>query len=269
MSEAARARAPAPLGTDHALLVAAVRAAGALALDYFRRGFEVREKKPGDPVTDADIAVDRLLAERLCGARPDYGWLSEESPPSPGRERAPRTWIVDPIDGTKGFVEGNSEWVVSAALVEGERPVAAAVFNPATDELFEALAGGGARAGGRPARVTRAASLSGLRLGSSRNEQRRQLWRHLVGEAEVEAIDAIAYKLALVAAGRLDGVIALRPKSEWDIAAGHLLVTEAGGVISDPDGAPLRYNQADPRLPGLIACGPVIYPALRAALARR
>ena len=269
MSAPSSARSATTLADDHALLVAAVRAAGAVALDYFRRGFEVREKKPGDPVTDADLAADRALAERLRAARADYGWLSEESPESENRACAPRTWIVDPIDGTKGFVEGNDEWAVSAALVEGARPVAAAVFNPATGELFDAHLGGGARVNGHPVRVTRAAALAGARLGSSRNEQRRRLWTHLVGGARIEAIDAIAYKLALVAAGRLDGVVALRPKSEWDVAAGHLLVTEAGGVITDADGQPLAYNKPDPRLANLIASGPALYPALRAALAKR
>jgi myo-inositol-1(or 4)-monophosphatase len=261
--------AAAALADDHALLVDAVRAAGALALDFRRRGFDVRHKKPGDPVTDADLAVDRALAERLCAARPGYGWLSEESPESADRAHAPRTWIVDPIDGTKGFVADNDEWAVSVALVEGTRPVAAVVFNPATGELFDAAVGGGARLNGRPIRVTRAVALNGARLGSSRNEQRRRLWMHLVPDARIEVLDAIAHKLALVAAGRLDGVISLRPKSEWDIAAGHLLITEAGGVITEAGGAALAYNKPEPRIAGLIASGPVIYPALRAALARR
>lgn len=263
------AEGTASLADDHALLCEAVRAAGAVALGYFRTGFEVREKNPGDPVTDADLAVDAMLRERLAGRRPGYGWLSEESADSPERVSAPRTWVVDPIDGTKGFVSGNDEWVISVALVEAGRPVAAAVFNPLREEFFDATKGGGARLDGEPARVTRAASLHGLRLGSSRNEQRRNLWQHLFTDAHIEVVDAIAYKLALVACGALDGVIALRPKSDWDIAAGELLVTEAGGVMTDADGKRLVYNRRPTRQPDLLASGAVIFPALRAVLERR
>ena len=259
----------APLADDHALLCEAVREACEIALDFFRRGFEVREKNPGDPVTEADLAVDDALKKRLVGARPDYGWLSEESDGGADRLKAPRTWIIDPIDGTKGFVDGNDEWVVSVGLVEDGRPVAAVVANPRTEQFVEAVKGGGTRLNGEPVQVTGAAILPGVKLGSSRNEQRRQLWQHLFPEATIEVVDAIAYKLALVAVGALDGVIALRPKSDWDIAAGDLLITEAGGLMTDADGAELIYNQGEIRKPNLVASGQAIYPALRAALSRR
>jgi myo-inositol-1(or 4)-monophosphatase len=254
---------------DHALLCEAVRAAGAIALDYFERGFEVREKNPGDPVTEADLAVDEALKARLMAARPDYGWLSEETEDDGSRLTAPRTWIVDPIDGTKGFVEGNHQWVVSAALVEAGRPVCAVVFNPGTEQFIDARKGGGTRLDGKTVRATRAVSLADATLGSSHNEQRRQLWQHLFPDSAIAVVDAIAYKIALVAIGEHDAVIALRPKSDWDIAAGDLLVTEAGGVMSDADGNPLLYNLEGVRKPHLVASGAVLYPALRAALDRR
>ena len=254
---------------DHALLCEAVRDAGAIALDYFQRGFEVREKNPGDPVTDADLAVDEALKSRLMGERPGYGWMSEETEDDRARLDAPRTWIVDPIDGTKGFVEGNQHWVVSAALVEAGRPVCAVVFNPGTGQFVDAYKGGGTRLNGKPVRTTRTASLAAASLGSSHNEQRRKLWQHLFPESRIELVDAIAYKIALVAIGAHDGTISLRPKSDWDIAAGDLLVSEAGGVMTDADGNRLIYNQDDVRNPNLVASGAVIYPALRTALERR
>lgn len=262
-------RSPAPLAEDHTLLCEAVRDASEIALDFFKRGFEVREKNPGDPVTEADLAVDAALKEQLIGARPDYGWLSEESDGGADRLQAPRTWVIDPIDGTKGFVDGNHEWVISVALVEAGRPVAAVVANPNTGQFVDAVKGGGTRLEGEPAKVSRVSSLPGAKLGSSRNEQRRQLWQHLFPEAAIEVVDAIAYKLALVAIGALDGVIALRPKSDWDIAAGDLLITEAGGMMTDANGETMVYNQPDIRKPDLVASGPVIFPALRAALSRR
>lgn len=259
----------APLADDLDLLRQAVREASDIALDFFRRGFEVREKKPGDPVTEADLAVDDALRRTLLGARPDYGWLSEESEAGPDRLQAPRTWVVDPIDGTKGFVDGNDEWVISVGLVEAGRPVAAVVANPRRAEFVEAIKGGGTRLNGESVHVTPANALPGAKLGSSRNEQRRQLWQHHFPEAKIAVVDAIAYKLALVAVGALDGVIALRPKSDWDIAAGDLLITEAGGAMTDPDGNVMVYNQADLRKPGLIAAGTALYPVLQAALGER
>ena len=257
------------LADDHALLCAAVRDAGPIALRHFEDGFEVREKAPGDPVTDADLAVDAALRERLCGPRPRYGWLSEESDDDHSRLSAPRTWVVDPIDGTKGFIAGNHEWVISVALVEAGQPVAAAILNPVTGEMFEALAGGGTRLDGAAVATTRTPSLAGATLGSSHNEQRRALWQHLFPDSKITVVDAIAYKLALVAAGKLDAMIAMRPKSDWDIAAGHLLVREGGGVISDVDGGVLRYDRPETRHPNLMASGAVLYPALRATLDRR
>ncbi len=257
------------IADDHALLCDAVREASAIALDFADRGFDVREKNPGDPVTEADLAVDAALKERLMGQRPHYGWLSEESEAGSDRLKAPRTWVIDPIDGTKGFVEGNHEWVVSAALVENGRPVAAVIANPRTEQFVEAFKGGGTRLNGRVVRVTAQSALNGAKLGSSRNEQRRQLWQHLFPDAAIEVVDAIAYKIALVAIGALDGTIALRPKSDWDIAAGDLLVTEAGGVMTDADGETMIYNRPEIRKPNLVAAGQDIFPALRAALSQR
>ena len=253
---------------DHALLCRAVRAGGALALDYFRRGFEVHEKSPGDPVTEADLAVDSALRETLGAARPGYGWLSEETDDDPARLDARRVWVVDPIDGTKGFVDGDHEWAVSAALVEDGRPVAACVFNPAAEAFYDARKGGGTRLNGEPVRVADRASLAGAALASSRNERRRALWRDRVPEAAIRAVDAIAWKLALVAGGRVDGTIALRPKSDWDIAAGDLLVGEAGGIVTAPTGETLRYNRRNVRKPGLVAAGPALHRQLVARLAR-
>jgi len=263
------AEPPPSLAQDHALLCDAVRVAGQVALGYYRGKNVVREKKPGDPVSEADLAVDAELKRWLAGARPDYGWMSEETADTPARLDAARVWVVDPIDGTKGFIAGNDEYALSAALVEKGRPVAAAIYNPSTGEFFEAMLGGGARLNGFDIRATAKTTTRGLKLGTSRNELRRNLWVDLFPEAEVIALDAIAYKLAMVAAGRFDGVISLRAKSDWDIAAGDLLVYEAGGVITDLEGGVLRYNQPVTRHPNLVASGSVIFSALRARLAKR
>ncbi len=258
----------ADLRGDHALLRRAVRDGGALALDYFERGFDVREKRPGDPVTEADLAVDAALRKTLMGARPDYGWLSEETEDDPARLGSERVWVVDPIDGTRGFVDGNREWVVSAALVEAGRPVSACIFNPCEDAFYDAFAGGGTRLNGNPVRVAGAERISGAVLASSRNERRRALWRDRFPEAEIRVIDAIAWKLALVAGGSVDGAIALRPKSDWDIAAGDLLIGEAGGAMTTSAGEVMRYNRKSVRQESLVAAGPALHRLLMARLAR-
>ena len=155
---------PSPeLARDHALVIDAVREAGAMAMTYFGGDVESWEKAPGNPVSDADIAVDNLLADRLCRERPAYGWLSEETEDDPARLSTPLVWIVDPIDGTRAFLKGRPEFTVCAALVADGAPILGVVFNPATGDFFEALKGGGARHNGHQISVTtqRSATRSG------------------------------------------------------------------------------------------------------------
>lgn len=251
------------LRSDHELLCGAVRAGGAVAARYFGGPLEVREKRPGDPVSEADLAVDRAMRDIVTAARPDYAWLTEEAPPPADRHTAPRVWVVDPIDGTKVFIEGVPDFVVSLALVEAGRPVAGAIFNPIKDEFVDAWRGGGTRLNGDTVTMSRRATLPGAVLGSSHNELRRNLWKHLFPECTIEPVDAIAYKLALLAAGRFDAVISRRGKSDWDIAAGDILIHEAGGVMTGLDGRALLYNGDELRHPGLIGAGTALLPAIR------
>ncbi|MFQ5959253.1 MAG: 3'(2'),5'-bisphosphate nucleotidase CysQ [Alphaproteobacteria bacterium] len=252
--------------SDHALLVAAVREAGALAMHSFGRDVETWEKRPGQPVCRADLDVNDVLAERLRDARPAYAWLSEEDDDDPARLDAERVWIVDPIDGTRAFLDHRPEFAVSVALAVNGAPVAAAVFNPATDELFDARAGSGARRNGAPVRASDASALAGARLVVSRTEMRRAGWHAGLGEMTITAISSTAYKLALVAAGQSDASATLWPKSEWDIAAGDLLVREAGGRIGDVAGAAFVYNRARPRFGSIVAAGARLYTPLRERL---
>ncbi len=260
--------APLPaLRDDHALLLGAVRDAGELAMRSFGRGIESTRKASGEPVCAVDLAANALLADALRAPRPGYGWLSEEDEDDPARLDARRVWIVDPIDGTRAFLADRPEFTVSAALVDDGVPVAAAVYNPATDELFDAIAGGGARLNGDPIRASGARALAGARLALGRTEIRDAAWPAELGDVALTAISSIAYKLALVAAGRFDAAVTLRPMSEWDIAAADLLVREAGGRVTGADGAPLRYNRAPPRLGSIAAAAPGIHAGLVERLA--
>jgi myo-inositol-1(or 4)-monophosphatase len=248
---------PAALRDDHALLTGAVREAGAIALRYFQNGVKSWHKKPNDPVSEADIAVDRFLREALTGARADYGWLSEESGFAPRDSR--HRWIVDPIDGTRAFIDGKPEFTVCVALMDGDRPILGALFNPATDEFFEAAAGGGARLNGKTIHASGHADLNEARFLASRRTFERHGWLARTAKADFAYRNSIAYRMALVANGKFDAAISLSEKSDWDIAAADIVVTEAGGRISTAAGKPLVYGSANHRHPSVIATGAYIF----------
>ena len=247
------------LEQDHRLLVDAVREAGALALSFFRRGPKTWTKGGGDPVSEADIAVDMLLRDRLHPPRPDYGWLSEESEDHPRRLDHRRLWIVDPIDGTRAFLEEREEFTVVAALVEDGRPILGAVFNPATGELFEAMKGGGARLNGAAIEVSGRGDFDDARLLASARTVKRTIDGLSTRPATYSAVNSVAYRMALVACGRYDATLSLGAKSDWDIAAADIIVTEAGGLATDATGARFAYNGATPRHPSLAVANPVLH----------
>jgi myo-inositol-1(or 4)-monophosphatase len=243
---------------DADLLVAVAREAGALALTYHRRDPK-RWAKGKSVVSEADIAVDALIAERLRAARPGYGWLSEES--AADHLNRNRIFVVDPIDGTRNFLEGGREWTVALAVVEQHRPVAAALFAPALGEMLHAAAGEGACRNGVSLRASLQDDVANARLTGP---------RRLVGMAAEEAgaphaairlVPSLAYRLALVATGEADLAIAGMNANDWDLAAADLLVHEAGGRLGDLSGAPVRYNVADGRHPVLVAANGALWPA--------
>jgi len=258
----------ASLHDDHRLLVEAVREAGALALSFFRRDPRTWKKGGGDPVSEADIAVDVLLRDRLHAPRPDYGWLSEESEDSPARLDHRRLWIVDPIDGTRAFLEEREEFTVVAALVEDGRPLLGAVFNPATDEFFDAALGGGARLNGEAIAVSGRGEFDDARLLASARTVKATIDTMSRAPATYAAVNSVAYRMALVACGRYDATLSLGAKSDWDIAAADLIVTEAGGRATDAEGRTFVYNAAHPRHPSLAVANPALHDRLLAVVRR-
>jgi myo-inositol-1(or 4)-monophosphatase len=247
---------------DRDLLITAVREAGAIARDGFAQISKSWEKSKGNPVTETDLAVDRFLNERLLAARPDYGWLSEESVDTGERLAKRRVFIVDPIDGTLAFIRRKPEFVVCASVAEDGAPTAAALFNPMTEEMFEAVRGGGARLNGKPIRVSAARALEGCRMLVARNVIEHPAWPTPWPKMEIGQRASIAYRLALVAKGEYDAMVALSSKHEWDTAAGALVVEEAGGIVSAHDGLPLRYNQATPHHRSIVCAGPALHAAI-------
>ncbi|HRC84981.1 MAG TPA: 3'(2'),5'-bisphosphate nucleotidase CysQ [Thermoanaerobaculia bacterium] len=224
------------------------------ALEAFTPGaIEARKKAGGSPVTEADHAVNEVLLALL--PRGDEGWLSEETADSPERLSKWRVWVVDPLDGTKEFVEGLPEWCVSIGLVEHGQPVAGGILNPATGETLLGSLETGVTLNGKPVSVSDRPSLAGARVMASRSEVRRGEWQIFDGAGfDIEPLGSVAFKLALVAAGKIDASWTLVPKNEWDVAAGTALVRAAGGVVRLPSGEEPRFNRADTLYPGLITC---------------
>jgi myo-inositol-1(or 4)-monophosphatase len=242
---------------DHELgtLTDAIRVAGGEALRLAAQGFETLTKPDQSPVTSADLAVNQILHSRLLAQFPFDGWLSEESPDDSVRLQKARVWVVDPIDGTKAFVRGEPEFCISVALVEKGQPVVAAIFNPSTNELFSATRGGGLQLNHQP--VPPQEQSDGLPvIALSPWEQHVGRFKSLESLIATLPMRSIAWALALAAGGRINAVATFESENEWDVAAGALLIEEAGGTTCDGRGEPLEFNRAVPRYRGIIATTP-------------
>ncbi|MFA4949484.1 3'(2'),5'-bisphosphate nucleotidase CysQ [Brevundimonas sp.] len=248
--------------TDLALIRDAALAAGELALAEREAGLKTWSKPGGSPVTSADMAVDRVLKDVLLSARPDYGWLSEESEDSAERLARRRIFVVDPIDGTVAYMKGKPWWCIPIAVVEDGRPVAAVIHAPALNETFCATLGGGATLNGQPITASDTDDLDDASVLADARLMEGPHWDEPWPPMRYEKRNAIAYRMALVAAGAFDAAIALTPKWDWDICAGALIAQEAGAVVSDHHGEPWRFNQADPRQNSLICSAPALHPLI-------
>ncbi|MFB0516256.1 MAG: 3'(2'),5'-bisphosphate nucleotidase CysQ [Candidatus Neomarinimicrobiota bacterium] len=238
----------------------AARAAGTLLMNYYNADYEIRDKGFNNPVTTADYASNQHLEERLRDSFPTYGWLSEETADTSERLSKERVWVVDPLDGTKEFIRGLPQFVVSIALVERGEPMLGVLYNPVTDETFTAVAGNGATLNNEPVTASLIERLQEAVLLNSRSETRRRLWEPYRSYfRSLKPIGSVAYKLGLTAAGRADIFATLRPKNEWDVCAGHIILKEAGAVLRVLNGQEHRYNSRHVVLkPGLVAGNPTI-----------
>ncbi len=246
--------------------IEAALAAAEAALGRFTPGaVQALRKAGGDPVTAADTEVDGLLRRLL--PRDGEGWLSEETLDDLSRTACRRVWVVDPLDGTREFVAGIPEWSVSIGLVVDGEPVAGGVLNPATGERFVGARGHGVRRNGEPAQVVRRERLEGAVVLASRSEVGRGRWERFAGAPfAIRPVGSVAYKLALVAAGRADATWTLVPKHEWDVAAGVALVLAGGGAVRAGAPEETRFNRERPLLTRLLAAHADLLPAIEAAI---
>jgi myo-inositol-1(or 4)-monophosphatase len=244
---------------------AALEASRAVFARFTPGAVETEYKAGHDPVTEADRALDAVLRKELL--RDGEGWLSEESVDDSIRLQRSRVWVVDPLDGTREFVKGIPEFCVSIGFVDDGRPVAGGIYNPATDETFLGSIESGVNYNGKPSRPSQRKSLEGALVLASRSEVKRGEWKPFETAAfEIRPMGSVAYKLALVSAGLADVTFTLTPKNEWDVAAGAALVLSAGGFVSTLENTPLRCNNKNPLLSGLLASGPYLREDLLAAV---
>jgi myo-inositol-1(or 4)-monophosphatase len=249
--------------SDAALLVESVREAGKIARRFYGGTYKSWDKSHGNPVTEADIEIDEFLKKTLLTARPDYGWLSEETADDPARLTRKRVFVVDPIDGTYGFLRHRPQFTIVAAVVENGRPIAGAVYNPITEEMFEAAKGGGARLNAEPIRVSAQSGFEHMRLLAERKLSDPALWTVPWPESVIsETRASVAYRMVLVAAGAYDAMVSLTHKSDWDLAAADIVISEAGGLVTTSDGKELVYNREKPDHPNVICAGPVLHARL-------
>jgi len=250
--------------TDLPLLIDAARAASKIALKYWKTDQRVDTKDGGSPVSEADYAVDNYLRETLTAARPDYGWLSEETPDDHARLKHHTTFIVDPIDGTRAYVGHEPTWAHSIAVVHQGQPTAGVVFLPVPDKMYTAALGHGAHLNGAPISTGTRTDPDGATVLCPKPSLDAKWWAQTPPDMIRHFRPSLAYRFCLVAEGRFDVMLTLRDAFEWDIAAGALIATEAGATVTDRHGQPLTMNTHTAKSPGIFTAAPTLHTALMA-----
>ncbi len=247
---------------DLRLLEDAVRGGGEIALRFYGGDYKRWSKEGGSPVTEADLAVDKYLHETLTAARPGYGWLSEESADDPTRLTRDNVFVVDPIDGTVAFLKNRPHFTICAAIVAGGRPCCGAIYNPASGELYSARTGGGAHRNGAPIAVGACTGLEGCAMLGDRTQLTLPPWPSM----HIQNRNSVAWRLMLVADGSADASVSMTGKRDWDLAAADVILSEAGGLLTDTAGKTLHYNRASTLQSSLAAANPALHAEIVALL---
>ena len=244
---------------DLALLTEAARAAGEVALRYWKNAPKAWDKADASPVTEADLACNDLIMGILRRARPSYGWLSEETPDDTARLHTEYQFIIDPIDGTRAFIAGEKHFSHSLAVAHNGKITAAVVYLPALDKLYTATEYGPALRDGQPIQCGQKALSDNPNILTSKHSLDPTFWRDTPPDFQRSFRASLAYRLCLVADGSFDGMITFMDAWEWDIAAGGLIAARAGATVSDKHGNPLRFNAAGAQSAGTLACTPALH----------
>lgn len=244
-----------------------IREAGELAQSYLNRGaYRTWDKSKGHPVTEADIAVNNFIREMLMAARPDYGWLSEETALDNDTRAKQRVWVVDPIDGTRAFMRGEPYWCVGIGVIERGQARVGAVYAPQLEEFYEARAGGGAFLNGVKISVSQCANETGCKIITNEGMLSHPAWPvpwpHM--ELAKPKPNATLIRMCWVASGKWDAALTLWRKSDWDLVPGAVIVAEAGGLAETHMGEPFVFNRGEPAQRSLLAAGKQLHSLLRA-----
>lgn len=250
------------LAADLDVAIRAARMAGALAMSFFGKPLEVRQKSPNNPVSEADIAVDTFLKEALGAARPSYGWLSEETADDQSRLNARCVWVVDPIDGTRAFVAAKPHFTICIGLLVDAQVMLGVVYNPANDELYEAVIGQGARLNGEVIQAKPIHAIEGCKMLGDKAMFVHPAWPSKWPAMAIETRNSIAYRMCLVASGHFDAAIALSAKSDWDMVAAAIIVSEAGALATDHLGIAFAWDHDIPRQKSLVVASATLHPLL-------
>lgn len=248
-----------PHDADLALAAELAANAGRIAMARFGQPGQHWRKGDGSPVSAADLAVNDYLRGVVAAARPDDGWLSEETADSPDRLQRQRVWVIDPIDGTRDFLRGRTGWAVSVALVDAGAVVAAVLAAPAQDRLYAARAGAGATLNGRRLRVSGMTTLEGVRLPIDAATLAAPIWPSPWPGRAVAKPNSLALRMAMLAAAEADVWLEGRRIAEWDVAAASLIVAEAGGQVTNRAGQRLAFNTASAAIDGIVAATPALH----------
>ena len=252
---------------DLEVLTKAARLAGVIAMNYFKSDPQVWDKGgTAGPVTEADLAVNDMLLKTLKLSRPSYGWLSEETEDNYLRQTTEHVFIVDPIDGTRAFIEGATNWGHSLAIARNGQIITATVFMPVLDLIFTATLGGGAFVNGKRLQVAVRDDVKGADILATKQNFQEEFWPGGLPDIIRSFKSSLAYRLCLVAQGKFDGMLTLRPTWEWDVAAGCLIVSEAGGLVTDRTGSKLQFNSLKAQLNGIVASNADVHRGLMMGL---
>ena len=245
--------------SEHNLVKESILEAGKLALKWFKKDPEQWKKDDGSLVSKADIEINDLLNKLLKNKNPEYGWLSEENEDDKSRLNKKITYIVDPLDGTKAFLEGKKEFSISVAMVKEGIPISGIVYSPSTNEMFEAEKNKGSWKNKKRIRISKYNKLEKCKMIAFKPMFSHPAWKEPWPEMYIKNKNSIAYRMALVASGKYDAMMALNSKNDWDLAAGDLLISESGGIVTLHTQKRIIYNQINTIKPSVIGANELIH----------
>jgi myo-inositol-1(or 4)-monophosphatase len=245
--------------SEHNLVKESILEAGKLALKWFKKDPEQWKKEDGSLVSKADIEINDLLNKLLKNKNPEFGWLSEENEDDKSRLNKKITFVVDPLDGTKAFLEGKKEFSISVAIVKNGLPISGIVFSPSTGEMFEAEKNKGSWKNNKKVIISNYNRLEKCKMIAFKPMFSHPAWKEPWPKMDVENRNSIAYRMALVASGQYDAMMALNSKNDWDIAAGDLLISEAGGIVTLHTNKKIIYNIENTKKPSVIGTNKAIH----------